>query len=206
MRLALHSSFDLCCAGTQSPALNQMTPTAKTNEIVAVGSGALHTLRRALSRDLGERAAVCLQEAGYAAGEQMYESFRAWLPTFASVQDPAELDASALGDVLSAFFEELGWGQLTIAPAGRTALAITSPNWAEAEPGENVSLPSCYIASGLFADFMGRLSGTPVAVMEVECRSMNQPHCRFLVGAPETMEAVYDALASGSDYESALPA
>jgi predicted hydrocarbon binding protein len=151
-------------------------------------------------------AAVCLQEAGYAAGEQMYESFRAWLPTFASVQDPAELDASALGDVLSAFFEELGWGQLTIAPAGRTALAITSPNWAEAEPGENVSLPSCYIASGLFADFMGRLSGTPVAVMEVECRSMNQPHCRFLVGAPETMEAVYDALASGSDYESALPA
>lgn len=205
MRLAPHGSFDLCCARTESDT-NQMTRTAMTNELVAVGSGALHTLRRALSRDLGDRAAVCLQEAGYAAGEQMYERFREWLPAFASVEDPNELDASALGEVLSAFFEELGWGQLTIGPAGGAALAITSTNWAEAKPDEDVSLPSCYIASGLFADFMGRLSGTPVAVMEVECRSMNQQQCRFLVGAPETMEAVYDALAAGSDYESALRA
>jgi len=182
-----------------------MTTPALTNEIVAVGSGALHTLRRALSRDLGDRAAVCLQEAGYAAGEQMYDSFLIWLPTHASVEDPADLDAAVLGEVLSAYFEELGWGQISIEQAGRAALSITSANWAEAAPDKDATLPSCYIASGLFADFMGRLSGTPVAVMEVECRTMQQPQCRFLVGAPEIMEAVYEALAAGSDYESALP-
>jgi predicted hydrocarbon binding protein len=115
------------------------------------------------------------------------------------------LDAAALGEVLSAFFEDLGWGQISIVQAGRSALAITSANWAEAAPDKDATLPSCYIASGLFADFMGRLSGAPVAVMEVECRTVQQPQCRFLVGAPEIMESVYEALAAGSDYEAALP-
>src|SRR2546426_9158196 len=33
---------------------------------------------------------------------------------------------------------------------------------------------------------LGRLSGETVAVMEVECRSRNDPRCRFLSAAPET--------------------
>jgi predicted hydrocarbon binding protein len=181
-----------------------MTPLRPTNEILSVGTGALHALRRSLTRDLGDRAAVCLQEAGYAAGEQIYHTFCAWLPEYAGVTDPADLDARALSDVLSAFFHELGWGSLTVQRAGKTGLAITSPNWAEANPNENCEIPSCYIASGLFADFLGRLSETPVAVMEVECRSRQDAGCKFLVGTPETMEAVYDALASGQDYEVAL--
>ncbi len=182
-----------------------MTTTVLPNgEILGVGKGVLHALRRSLARDLGDQAAVCLQEAGYAAGEQMYSSFCTWLPKYAGVQNPVDLAASALGEVLSAFFEALGWGRLTIERAGETALAITSTNWAEAEPGGGADLPSCYIASGLFADFLGRFSGTPVAVMEIECRTRNEPRCRFLVGAPETMESVYQALAAGSDYESAL--
>jgi predicted hydrocarbon binding protein len=181
-----------------------MTTPTNNQDIVAVGSGALHALRRALARDLGDRAAVCLQEAGFAAGEQVYECFLAWLPEYTSLDDPAELDSSALGEVLSAFFEELGWGRLTVEKLGENAVAITSTDWAEADPENEATSPSCHIASGLFADFMSRLSGTPVAVMEVECRTLQQPHCRFLVGAPETMDAVYEALAAGSDYEAVL--
>jgi predicted hydrocarbon binding protein len=181
-----------------------MTTPTTNHEIVALGSGALHALRRALSRDLGDRAAVCLQEAGFAAGEQVYQRFLDWLPEYTSVDDPAELDSSMLGEVLSAFFEELGWGRLTVEKCGENAIAITSTDWAEADPSSEATSPSCHIASGLFADFMGRLSGTPVAVMEVECRTLQQPHCRFLVGAPETMDSVYEALAAGNDYESVL--
>jgi predicted hydrocarbon binding protein len=182
-----------------------MTTPTPDIEMIAVGSDALHALRRSLSHHLGDQAAAPLQEAGYAAGRQVYESFKAWLPDYAGVEDPGELDASVLGEVLSAFFEALGWGRLTIEKAGKEALAITSTNWAEAEPGGAAEVPSCYVASGLFADFMGRMSGIPVAVMEVECRTLNQPHCRFLVGAPETMQRVYEALAQGSDYKSVLP-
>ena len=181
-----------------------MTSLNSTNEILGVGRGALHILRRSLTRDLGEQAAVCLQEAGYAAGEQVYERFCSWLPEHTGVKTPIDLDARALGIVLSAFFEELGWGGLAIERAGDRGLAISSTDWAEADPDESSEMPSCYMASGMFADFLGRLSETPVAVMEVECRSRKDPVCRFLVGTPDTMEAVYEALASGQDYEAAL--
>lgn len=174
-----------------------MTAQTAIQNILGVGSGALHALRRSLTRDLGDQAAVCLQEAGYAAGEQVYGSFCRWLPANTGVANPADLDARALGTVLSAFFRELGWGNLAIQRVGRSALAITSPDWAEADPGEGSELPSCYLASGLFADFIGRMSDTPVAVMEVECRSCGSPRCRFLVGTEQTMEAVYQEMAAG---------
>jgi predicted hydrocarbon binding protein len=178
--------------------------TLSSNDILGVGSSALHALRRSLNRDLGEQAAVCLQEAGYAAGAQIYGAFCSWLPGYAGVSDPADLDARVLGEVLSAFFDELGWGSLTIERAGRSALAVTSMDWAEADPAEDAAIPSCHVAAGLLADFMGRLSETPVAVMEVACRSRKDSECRFLVGTPEAMDAVYEALAAGHDYASVL--
>jgi hypothetical protein len=40
--------------------------------------------------------------------------------------------------------------------------------------------------------------------MEVECRSAQQARCRFLLGNPEALEAVYQAMSEGRDYSSAL--
>jgi hypothetical protein len=40
--------------------------------------------------------------------------------------------------------------------------------------------------------------------MEVECRSMGNDRCRFLVGAVDTMQRVYDAMGEGVTYEQAL--
>ncbi len=176
------------------------------SNILGVGRNVLHSLRRSLSRGLGDQAAACLQEAGYSAGEQIYDSFLQWLPEYTGISDPAELDATTLGEVLSAFFDALGWGRLTVERSGKAALKITSSNWAEAEPGAGAEIPSCFMASGLFAGFLGRMSGTLVGVMEVDCRTRGDEHCRFIVGPPDTIEAVFDALAEGSDYESALPA
>jgi predicted hydrocarbon binding protein len=174
------------------------------DNMLGVGNHVLHNLRQSLARDLGDRAAVHLQEAGYAAGEQVYECFLAWLPGFTGVDDPAKLDSSALGEVLSAFFEALGWGSLTIEQAGEGALMITAPNWAESEPGGSSPQPSCYVSSGILTDFLGRLSSVPVAVMEVECRTRADQQCRFIAGAPETLEAIFNALANGKSYDSVL--
>jgi predicted hydrocarbon binding protein len=177
---------------------------AVDDNLLLIGRQTLHALRHALTRDLGDDAAVCLQEAGYAAGEQIYATFLRWLPEHTGVDDPDALDADALGEVISAFFAALGWGSVTLTQIGRAGIAITSADWAEAEPSAGAALPSCYIASGLFADFVSRLADMPVAVMEVECRTRNEPHCRFLVGAPETMEAVYEAMMAGKGYASSL--
>ena len=56
----------------------------------------------------------------------------------------------------------------------------------------------------LFADFFGRIADTPLAVLEVECRSMGAPRCRFLVGNAAVMEHVYDEMGRGVDYEEAV--
>lgn len=181
-----------------------MTAIELDGAMLGVGRNFLHTLRRSLDRDLGPKTAVCLQEAGYAAGAQIYDSFCTWLPGYTDVTDSSDLDSGTLGEVLSAYFEAIGWGRLTVERAGQAGIAIISSNWAESDPGTDADLPSCYVASGMFADFVGRLAGTPVAVMEVECRTRSQDCCKFLLGSPETMESVYEALTNGDDYESAL--
>ena len=56
----------------------------------------------------------------------------------------------------------------------------------------------------MLADFLGRMSGDTVAVMEVECRSRGDTRCRFLAGAPDTMSTLYERMAQGLGYEEAL--
>ena len=62
----------------------------------------------------------------------------------------------------------------------------------------------CFFSSGMLADFLGRLSGEPVSVMEVECRSKGDARCRFLSASPETLNAVYEEMSGGRGYEEAL--
>jgi hypothetical protein len=69
-----------------------------------------------------------------------------------------------------------------------------------------LDFPGCYFTAGIFADFFGRVAGSPVAVMEVECRSMGNERCRFLLGSAETLQRVYDEMGQGVGYEEAVGA
>ena len=115
-----------------------------------------------------------------------------------------DLDARFLGEVLSQFFAEQGWGALEVTRLADAVLALDSTEWAEAAEDGRGEFPSCHLTCGLLADFLGRLSDGVVAVMEVECRSRGDARCRFLAGAPETLSMVYDRMAQGSSYADAL--
>ena len=169
---------------------------------MTIGRGTLRQLREGLLRHAPDHAVNILQQAGFAAGEGIYRAFQTWLPGQAGVTRPEELDAAQLNDVLSAFFQAAGWGAVTVAALG-PALAVDSRDWAEAEPG-TTETPMCFFSSGMLADFLGRLSGETVAVMEVECRSRNDPRCRFLSAAPETLNVVYDQMMRGKGYADVL--
>jgi|SRR5689334_21012400 len=170
---------------------------------LTIGRGALLQLHRSLLRDAGEAAIPILQEVGFAAGEGIYQAFAAWLAAARGVARPTELDAGQLDGALSEFFQAIGWGAVRVAPLGTSALVVDSSDWAEAEPG-SADTPMCFFSSGMLADFFGRLSGEPVAVMEVECRSKSDQRCRFLSAAPDTLNAVYEEMAKGNDYEAVL--
>jgi len=167
--------------------------------LVALPPRALHALR--------DRAgAQALQEAGYAAGESTFRAFTAWLAEAAGVEHPGDLAAPRLAEVLSQFFGRLGWGAVQVAPLGSAVLAVDAGQWAEAAPDAGLQYPSCFFTSGLLADFMGRIADTPLAVMEVECRSRGDARCRWLLGAPETLTALYEHMTQGADYLTVLGA
>jgi predicted hydrocarbon binding protein len=169
-----------------------------------LGRRVIHQLRASLERDAGMQAATHLQEAGFAGGEELYNAFTPWLAKTHGVDRPADLDMQFLGEVLSEFLAEQGWGRLTAIPLGPAVLALDSTDWAEALDVPQGEFPSCHLSCGLLADFLGRISQGLVAVMEVECRSRGEARCRFLAGAPETLGILYERMAQGSGYLEAL--
>jgi predicted hydrocarbon binding protein len=177
-----------------------MTGTAlHAMSLVAMPPRALHTLRDRVG-------AQALQEAGYAAGEATFRSFAAWLPGAAGVDHPSEVAAPKLAEALTRFFAELGWGSVDVTAMSDAVLALDSRDWPEAQPGAGLQYPSCFYSSGLLADFMSRVGDTALAVMEVECRSRGDERCRWLLGSPDTLTALYQHLAQGADYRTVLGA
>ena len=158
--------------------------------------GILRQLRDSLAAHAPDQLVAILQEAGYSAGEGLYRGF-------AATNNPADLDASMLGETLSEFFSSAGWGSVTMTPVGTGAFALDSTDWVEAEPGTAQS-PMCFFTAGMLADFLGRLSDETVAVLEVECRSRGDARCRFLSATPEVLEKVYNEMTAGRTYEEAL--
>ena len=167
------------------------------SSLVALSPRALHALRDRVG-------AEALQEAGYAAGEATYRAFAAWLPQVTGVDHPGDLAAPRLAEVLSQFFTSLGWGAIKVSPAGEAAVAMDADQWAEAAPEARLEHPSCFFTSGMLADFMGRMANASLAVMEVECRSRGDARCRWLVGAPATLTAIYEHMTQGADYLTVL--
>lgn len=178
--------------------------TASDGSVLGIGSRMLHRLRHILERDFGDQTGQALQEAGFAAGDELYDAFAGWLAGRTGVADPADLDARHLGPMLDDFFRELGWGHLAVARLGPGGLAFDTADWAEADPEAGAFAPSCHVTAGLLAGFLGRLADQDVAVLEIECRSRHDERCRFLAGSPETLQAVYDAVTAGQDYREVL--
>lgn len=167
------------------------------SSLVALSPRALHALRDRVG-------AEALQEAGYAAGDAAYRAFTAWLPVVAGVDDPKDLAAPRLADVLSRFFSSLGWGTVEVSPLGEAAFAIDSRDWPEAQPDAALPYPSCAFTAGLLADFMSRIADAALAVMEVDCRSRADERCRWVVGSPGTLTTLYERMAEGADYLAVL--
>jgi len=174
------------------------------NALVALTRDSLLALRGAMFRDIGPNAAALLQEAGYSGGPALYEAFARWLSA-RGASAPESLPAAEFSNRATEFFREAGWGSVQLGTLESVA-TIDSADWAESDPRHPMDYPGCYYTSGVLADFFTRLAGEPLAVMEVECRSMGGERCRFLVGSGERMQHVYEAMGQGVAYQDAVGA
>ena len=182
-----------------------MAVTTERGDMLTVTRASLLSLRAALLRSGDAQAAVTLQEAGYAGGTALFESFKGWLSerTHIGVE---ELDVDSFQLRASEYFSENGWGTLSVGTIDEVVATLDSPDWGECDLNLGAQQPACHLTTGMFADLFGRLAGAPVAVLEVECRSAGHERCRFLVGSPEVMDAVYEEMGRGTDYEAAVRA
>ncbi len=173
------------------------------NGMVGLTRESLLSLRAVLFRDTGANAAAYLQEAGYAGGQALHQAFTSWCSE-RGLSVPEGMAAPEFQQRATDFFSETGWGSLQVSLLRDAVVTLDSSDWAESDPSGAMQFPGCYLSAGLFADFLGRLAEAPLTVMEVECRSMGSPRCRFLVGSTETMQHVYEAIVQGDTYDTAL--
>lgn len=170
---------------------------------VIVGRRALHHMRAVLERETGPQAALLLREIGFATGETLYEAFEAWVRQYYDVDSPRDLDQVYLGEALSGFFSEAGWGGASVEQLTDAVLALDLSGWAEVD-ARGADYPSCHFSSGMLADFFTRLGGSQAAVMEVECSSRGESRCRFLVGSPDVLTFLYERMSAGMTYQQAV--
>lgn len=173
------------------------------NAMVGLTRETLVALCASLLRENGAQAAMHLQNAGYAGGATLFDAFTEWLKA-RGLGAPEMQPATKFGQRATEFFGELGWGSLDLGTVGESVAVVDSSDWAEADASSGLEFPGCYLTTGLFADFFGRLAGSPLAVMEVECRSMGAQRCRFLIANTEVMQQVYEAMGAGIAYDAAV--
>src|SRR2546425_4434382 len=99
-----------------APHMSASAPPTAATDGLTIGRGALRQLHHSLLRDAADQAVAILQEAGFAAGGGVYQSFFAWLPLETGVPRPEGLDAGPVSEGLSALFQAHGWGTVTVAP------------------------------------------------------------------------------------------
>ncbi|HET7566002.1 MAG TPA: V4R domain-containing protein [Gemmatimonadaceae bacterium] len=174
------------------------------HHLVALSESTLGALRTALLTDADpSAAAAALQDAGYAGGDDVFIAFRDWLER-RDRGEPDALGVNMFAALASQFFREIGWGTVAIGSLHDAVATIDCDDWREANAAQGQDQPSCHLTTGLLANFFGHVSDTPLAVLEVECRSMGHARCRFLLGSTEVMTAVYQAMERGVGYEEAV--
>jgi predicted hydrocarbon binding protein len=146
--------------------------------------------------------ATLLRQAGYDAGEDLYAMLREYVAEGESGASLDHLPAPQFWEAFISFWGTLGWGRLEQSQVHQGVAELVSGDWVEAET--TLDRLGCQLTTGLLADLFARLASDELAVLEVECRSRGDSRCRFLIGSPTTLDAVYDQLRQGTLPDDAL--
>jgi hypothetical protein len=173
---------------------------ASTKEVV-VPVQVFSVLRRQLEKAVGTLPAVrALHHAGYEAGGGAAASFESVGPS----EPVPDMAAGDFWGRIERFFAKRGWGTLTHDDVHPGVGVLRSPNWLEATPDETDPEGACSFSTGYLAGFLSALSGRPVAVLEVTCRSRGDDGCRFAFGSEAVIHDLYGHMLEGANLDRAL--
>lgn len=169
----------------------------ESNRDIRIPASSIIALRRALIRELGmDAAAPALQEAGYAAGDALYDRLVRGFE-----EDVGVTSSASFWKRLSGLFRELGWGSLDQEEIHPGVGALVAREWFELEGG---GTGTCAFTTGVLANLLGRVAGDDVAVMQAPCED-DEPGCaRFLFGAGPVLQELYSGMREGRGLEASL--
>jgi predicted hydrocarbon binding protein len=139
-----------------------------------------------------------VRDAGYQAGQALFEQFGHWLADLGEAS-PTELADARFPSLFEAFFHSHGWGRVEVTPLSDAVMMLDAFDWGEAADSDG----GCLVSTGLFAGFLGRLADAPLSVLEVDPDESGPGRCRFLVGSVDVLDYVWDAMQRGIRYERA---
>lgn len=141
---------------------------------LALPVASLAAIRKALVTEVGpDGAARALQQAGFAAGDKLYDLLANHLAPAAADQANegiGDIGAATFWRRLSEMFATRGWGRLAHEEVHVGVGALESSDWVEADPDSGATRPSCFFSAGVLANVLGRAANGEVGVLEVECR------------------------------------
>jgi hypothetical protein len=149
------------------------------------------------ARDTGDAGAVDrLRDAGYHAGQALFDRFASWTAERGDAE-PESLPHARFAALASEFFDELGWGPLAFSPVSDAVMALDMDAPGSGSGGGGL------IATGMFAGFFGRLAEAPIAILEVPTHPADGARSRFLLGSIDVLGYVHEAMERGIPYERA---
>jgi hypothetical protein len=139
-----------------------------------------------------------VRDAGYAAGQSLFDHFSAWLADRRE-HGPADLLDNRFPMLLREYFSEIGWGLVQLSWLSDAVMVLDANDWGEAA----AEASGCPVSTGLFAGFFGRVADAPLSVLEVPRDGAAQGQCRFLLGSVDVINYVWEAMERGIPYQRA---
>lgn len=176
--------------------MNEITPHPNDSTDVRIPAESL----RLLARSAEPGTARALRDAGRRAGEVIGVELAAGC-------DPEEEPMGAYWATARESLASRGLGQADydlLAP-GVAEIRLSGTPESEGAPTEEDGA-GCPFTTGLLAGLLSETAGSPVALLEVECRARGDEICRFLAGAEQRLRDVRREILSGATVEEAVEA
>ena len=153
-----------------------------------------------LEEEVGPASSVIMYTIGCQWGLQDSEFFQKWF----SAEYSQNIRQSNLMFLLETWwwpFTAQGWGRWEVDMSDRKhgCIFINLFDSAVARTLGDVGKPVCHLYAGLFAGFFGSLVKKPLSCIELQCYSMGETYCKFLLGNPDKIDAAAFWLNEGAN-------
>lgn len=148
------------------------------------------SFQAALETELGDAAGEVMYQCGFKWGEKDIDDFMGRFETQFGYQP----DGAALGFLLESWWWPLqasGWGvwKYDLSHRSEGLIFVDLYDSAVAKSIGNVGEVVCHYYAGMFAAVFGRLAKRELSAIEIQCYSMGEGFCKFLVGSSKRINA-----------------